>query len=190
MQKKLISRFTAAIALSLTAVSFAPVAASAQLPIKFGASAGLSSPAGKLSDYTNSGYNVTVLSELSIPLLPIGARLEGSLNHFTWDRDQVMGLNGGARSLSVNANAIVNLPSTVLLQFYGIGGVGMYRVTNAVEIAGGTFEKKSESKAGFNAGVGIRLPVGPIAGFMEVRYHTVSGSNGFNFVPITLGIRF
>lgn len=163
--------------------------AHAQLPFRLGIAAGVSAPAGDLSKVTNSGYNVTLLTETKPPLLPVAFRLEGALNHFAFDGDKVVGVSGGARSLSLNANAILDLPSGLLLQFYGIGGVGVHRITNVVESTTGSFEKESSNKVGFNAGGGVRLPLPGFAGFLEVRYHHVNGANGFNFVPITFGIR-
>lgn len=167
-----------------------PSSLEAQRPVRYGVLAGMSAPTGDLTDFTDAGYNIGIFAESRFPILPLAIRLEAALNEFRYDRSQVVGAGGSARSIGVTANGIVDLPAATLLKFYVIGGIGGYATKNVRETASGAFESYSEFKPGFNIGGGIRLPVGPIAGMLEVRYHSVAGGEGFSFVPISLGIRF
>ncbi len=163
--------------------------AGAQLPLKFGIAAGVSAPAGDMSKITNTGYNITLLTETKFPVIPFALRFEGALNQFGFDKDKVA-LDGNARSLSLNANGIFDVPVSTLLKFYAIGGVGVYRLRAATDVGGGSFNTTSENKFGFNVGGGIRLPLVGFEAFLEARYHNAIDTNGFTFVPVTFGVKF
>jgi opacity protein-like surface antigen len=163
--------------------------AQGQLPIRFGIAGGVSAPAGDIADVTNTGFNVTLFTELKPMLLPFGIRVEGAWNQFGFDKDKTGPIDGNARILSLTANGIVDIPSSTLLKFYGIGGVGLYRARSAADVGGGTFEVESANKFGFNVGGGLKLPLPLFQPFVEVRYHKVTDSNA-SFVPVTFGIKF
>jgi hypothetical protein len=53
---------------------------------------------------------------------------------------------------------------------------------------------KAQNHFGFNAGLGTTFGFGPVAAFIESRYHTISRSTAkggvYQFVPITAGFMF
>lgn len=190
IKKSIPSMLMSTLALGAVHTAATPSSLEAQRLVRYGVLAGMSAPTGDLTEFTDVGYNFGVFAESRFPILPLAVRLEAALNEFRYDRSQVVGAGGSARSIGITANGIVDLPAATLLRFYAIGGIGGYATKNVRETASGAFESYSEFKPGFNIGGGIRLPLGPIAGMLEVRYHSVVGGEGFSFVPISLGVKF
>jgi hypothetical protein len=139
---------------------------------------GLSLPVGNFGDGEQSGYNGTIGLNFGAPLIPVGARIEGSINGFNHKNN----ISGDTRLLSGTANAIVGLGMPYL-----IGGIGYYNARVKV----GNLGEVSQSSAGFNIGAGLTFPLPSLSPFVEVRYHQLTGDNdGVKFVPITFGIKF
>jgi hypothetical protein len=168
--------------LLLSALFAAPSALSAQLSTGVSLAAGLSQPTGTLSDGFQSGFNGAVGFNIGAPLIPVGLRLEGAYNGFSGKA----GVNEDLRLISGTANATLGfgLP-------YIIGGVGYYsrnEKSNTLNLS------DTQSAAGVNIGAGLRLPLGVMSTFVEVRYHKMLGdkNNGadLSYVPITFGIQF
>jgi hypothetical protein len=142
---------------------------------------GLSMPTSDLADGTQSGYNGTIGLNFGAPLIPVGARVEGSINGFN---GKGSASSSSLRVLSGTANAIVGLGMPYL-----IGGLGYYSATVKSGIA--AIGDQTESGAGFNIGAGFSFPLPSLSPFVEVRYHQMLGDNdGIKFVPITFGIKF
>jgi hypothetical protein len=142
---------------------------------------GLSLPVSDLGDAYQSGYNGTVGLNFGAPLIPVGARIEGSINGFN-----VKGSgNGDLRVLSGTANATFGLGLPYL-----IGGVGYYSARSKATL-GTVTATQTNSGAGFNIGAGLTFPLPSLSPFLEVRYHQMLGDNdAVKFVPITFGIKF
>jgi hypothetical protein len=174
----------AAVALSLA------IAAPAQAQAHFGLSAGASVPTGDFGNAANSGFNLNGLVDVSVPVSPIGFRGEVGWNRFT--------VKGGSSNnwdfINGTANIVLQ-PSTMLpAKPYLIGGLGIYNVrlsgNDITSVFGGT---QSESRVGFNGGVGFKAGLGTLGAFLEARYVSVQGKNGssnLNYVPVTFGITF
>lgn len=142
---------------------------------------GLALPVGDLNKGEQTGYNATLGLNFGAPLVPVGARIEGSINGFNHKNN----VAGDLRVMSATANAIFNLGAPYL-----IGGLGYYNARVKVTSLGVSSEA-SESGAGINIGGGIRFPLGTLSPFAEIRYHQMLGNNdGVKFVPITFGIQF
>ena len=145
---------------------------------------GLSQPNGDLSNGVGSGYNAALGFNFGAPLIPLGARVEGGLNGFSYKG----GATGDVRIMNVSANGIFNMGMP-----YVIGGLGYYnrRVNETVL---GTRVTDTQSAMGLNGGIGLRLPLGTMSPFAEVRYHAMMGdkAKGANlrFIPITFGVQF
>jgi outer membrane protein with beta-barrel domain len=162
-------------ALALAATLLAPAALHAQTSL--GIAGGLAMPTGDASDLVKSGYNLTVALGIKPPVAPIGLRIDGMWNSL----DSKTAGGNALRVLGGNAN--VTLSGPMLPLGYLIGGVGMYNFSSE-----GT---ESETKMGFNAGVGINFPLTGFSTFVEARYHHVqTEGSSFQFVPVTFGIRF
>jgi hypothetical protein len=142
---------------------------------------GLSLPVSDLGDDFQSGYNGTLGFNFGAPLIPVGARIEGSINGFNAKGTG----NGDFRVLSATANATFGLGMP-----YIIGGLGYYNA-RAKATVGTVTAEQTESGAGFNIGAGLTFPLPALSPFVEVRYHQMFGDNdGVKFVPITFGIKF
>ena len=172
-------RLLAVLAAGLLAA--APAAVTAQSVSLAG---GLALPVSDLRDVADAGYNAAVGLNFGAPLLPFGARIEGAINGFNFKNN----VNGDVRIMNVTANGIFNLGMPYL-----IGGLGYYNRRIKVSQAGLT-SSGSESAAGINVGGGVRLPLGTLSPFAEIRYHAMLGDKdkgaNYQFIPITFGIQF
>ena len=172
-------RLLAVLAAGLLAA--APAAATAQSVSLAG---GLALPVSDLKDGVDAGYNAAIGLNFGAPLVPFGARIEGAINGFNFKNN----VNGDVRIVNVTANGIFNLGMPYL-----IGGIGYYNRRIKIDELG-LRSTSSESAAGINLGGGIRLPLGTLSPFAEIRYHAMLGSKdkaaNFQFIPITFGIQF
>jgi hypothetical protein len=166
----------AALSAAFALTPFHSALSQAQLSV----SGGIAAPVSDLSDVAELGYNVNAGLNFGGTRLPIGARLEGSLNGFN-----LKDFNEDVRILNATANAIVNLGQQAGSP-YLIGGLGIYnsKFGNA----------DSENAIGVNLGGGLRFPLGTLNTFFEARYHAMLGDRGdganLQYVPITFGILF
>jgi hypothetical protein len=162
----------------------APSALSAQLSSHLIVAGGISMPMGTLGDNADAGYNVAAGLDLGAPLIPVGIRLEGGYNGYSF-KNSVLA-NGSIHIISGTANAVLSLGPTGASP-YLIGGVGFYS-------SGGTGSNGNKTVAGVNGGGGIRFPLGVMTTFIEARYHQMLGNandgTDFKFVPITFGVSF
>jgi len=150
------------------------------------------------------GFNLAASLGFTPSALPIGFRIEGSYNRFGLDAGDELGpgVDADYGVIGGTINAIVPVPTTGSVRPYLIGGIGIYRPRlNASE--GGVSVNVGEANFGFNAGGGLRFPLGGLTSFVEARLtstkFSVSGSDdiGFEggskriyFVPIVFGIQF
>lgn len=185
---------------ALFCLTFAsPTAAHAQA--HFGISAGASIPESRFGEAASTGYNVNAMINVAVPLSPLGFRAEAGLNHFDFDGSNT---SGSVRMINGSANVILT-PSTIMgAKPYLIGGLGMYNVKTSVSPSnttplGGIFSgaapgsESSDTRLGFNGGIGLTFGLGTIGTMLEARYVTVNGKNGSGslaFVPVTFGVTF
>lgn len=175
----------AAVALSLVAA--APAHAQAHV----GISAGASFPTGDFGNAVNSGFNVNGIIGVSMPMSPIGFRGEVGWNQFDFK-----GGSSSDKTRIINGTAnIVLTPSTMMpAKPYLIAGLGAYNVKfEGSSFAGLTSSSTSDTRVGFNGGVGLKFGLGDLATFLEARYVSINGKNGgssLNYIPVTFGITF
>lgn len=147
---------------------------------RFSVAGGIAAPMSDLGDVADVGYTVAAGLNLRGSRLPVGARLEGSLNSFG-----LKDFPEDVRILNATANAVVNLGEQTASP-YLIGGLGLYnsRFGNA----------GSENAIGVNLGGGLRFLLGELNTFFEARYHAMLGEAGadanLQFLPITIGVMF
>lgn len=149
---------------------------------------GAAIPVGKLSNTQTSGFNGIVALALGVADLPIGVRLDGIYNTFSRKTINSPPTNASDfRVAGLLGNLIYAFPGTTA-KSYVVAGGGWYNTK--FDLAG----TKAENHWGLNAGVGITFAVGPVASFLESRYHFISRDptkgGVIHFVPITLGIMF
>jgi hypothetical protein len=162
--------------------------ASAQKTYALGIGGGAAIPVGKLSNTQTTGYNGIVALALGVAELPIGVRLDGIYNSFSRKNVTSPPTNTyDFRIAGILGNLIYAFPGTTAKSYIVAGG-GLYNTKFAIA---GT---KAENHWGLNAGVGVTFGVGPVASFLESRYHFISREptkgGVIHFVPITLGVMF
>jgi Outer membrane protein beta-barrel domain len=164
---------------------------SAQNSYAIGIGGGAAIPVGRLKDAQTSGFNGLVSLALGVAELPIGVRIDGIYNRFPRNGN-TSPATGPSNTYSLRASGILGnlifaFPGTST-KAYAIAGGGLYYTK--VDVAGA----KSERDPGLNAGAGFTFGLGPIASFVEARYHFIrrppDKGGVIHFVPITLGIMF
>jgi opacity protein-like surface antigen len=173
--------------LAAGALAAAPATAHAQLRTSFSLAGGLAAPVGDLADRVDAGYNLAGAVNLAAPLMPIGIRLELGYNGFNGRTSPIAYTDHRIVSGTVNATLALGLTGA---SPYLIGGVGAYN-RRYVAAAGTSSDRTA---GGFNAGGGLRFPLGTVSTFIEARYHqmlgnTIDGTN-YQFIPITVGVNF
>lgn len=163
----------------------------AQNSYALGIGGGVAIPVGSLKDVQTSGFNALISLALGVAELPIGVRIDGIYNQFprngTASTASDPSNTSSFRATGVLGNLIFAFPGTST-KAYLITGGGLYYTK--VDLAGA----KSERNPGLNAGAGFTFGLGPIASFVEARYHFIrrqpDKGGVIHFVPITLGIMF
>jgi hypothetical protein len=181
------------VAVALLGTALAAGTAAAQMPVHFGLAAGASIPNGDLSDVESTGYHGMAVLDFSVPLAPVGLRIDGMFNQFSGKDIGLATKTNDFRVITANANVVLSVPGMILAHPYVIGGVGYY---NDKENAGGA---TAANKIGYNGGVGLKLGLSGFAAFIEARYHYVpngvyapagQSSKPVKFIPVTFGVMF
>jgi Outer membrane protein beta-barrel domain len=177
-----------AIAVSTLALIVLSGQASGQKTYALGIGGGAAIPVGKLSNTETTGYNGIVALALGVADLPIGVRFDGIYNSFS--RKTITSpptTTYGFRIAGLLGNLIYAFPGTTAKSYIVAGG-GLYNTK--FDVAG----TKAENHWGLNAGLGMTFAIGPMASFLESRYHFISREptkgGVIHFVPITLGVMF
>jgi hypothetical protein len=173
--------------LALASVIFSGQA-SGQKSYALGIGGGAAIPVGKLSNTQTTGFNGIVALALGVADQPIGVRFDAIYNSFPRKTINSPPTNTyGFRIAGLLGNLIYAFPGTTA-KTYVVAGGGLYNTK--FDIAG----TKAENHWGLNAGLGITFAVGPVATFLESRYHFISREptkgGVIHFVPITLGVMF
>ena len=183
MKRSILAAAVAAVA--LVSLPFAG-GAQATSPVNFGVAAGAALPMSDLSDFVNTGWNVTGMVGFHPTMIPLGVRVDVAYNSFAIK--DAIGINGNINFTNVSGNLIWSIPTSGPSP-YLIGGAGWYHL--ATDAPG--LEGDSDNRFGFALGGGIKLPLSGFDTFLEARYNQISGSGGspsLKFVPITFGIMF
>lgn len=186
-----------AAAVATLSLTFAGTAdAQAQAMPHFGVSAGASIPESTFGEAVNTGYNINAMLNVTVPLSPLGFRLEGGWNQFDLSDANS---SGSVRVANGSANVIL-IPSAVMTaKPYLIAGVGAYNVKTSIDNTGGTLltgaftSESSDTRIGFNGGIGLMFGLGPVGSMLEARYVSVNGKNGgssLTYIPVTFGVTF
>ncbi|MEA2762512.1 MAG: hypothetical protein QOD47_1796 [Gemmatimonadaceae bacterium] len=176
------------LAISALATTMVSSRASGQKTYALGIGGGVAIPVGKISNTQSSGFNGLVALALGVADLPIGVRFDGMYNSFS--RKTITSpptSTYGFRVAGILGNLIYAFPGTTA-KSYVVAGGGLYNTK--FDNAG----SKAENHWGLNGGAGITFAVGPLASFLEARYHFISREptkgGVIHFVPVTLGVMF
>lgn len=166
-------------------------------PVQFGVMGGVTFPIGSnLTNVVKTGWNAGALLNFGFVNSPVGLRIDG-----VWNQFNQKGTGGDhLRLLDATADAVFNVGTQSPAQFYVLGGVGVYnfKITGANNSL--DFSSGSTTKFGLNGGVGVKFKAGPLAPFVEARYHYVfsgdflsnagGGVSKFQMIPISVGLTF
>ena len=176
--------------LALLTTGFANQAA-AQKSYAVGIAGGASIPVGRFGDVESSGPTGMLALAIGVADLPIGVRFDVVYNHFK-RRDTASPPPGTTETFDTRifgalANFVLAFPGTTTKP-YALLGAGYYN-TKAISSS-----LKSQNNLGFNAGLGVSFGIGPIATFIESRYHSISRKEQkggvIQFVPVSIGLLF
>jgi hypothetical protein len=188
----------AMIVVGATVAASGPMAAQMAVssPVRFGITGGLTAPVGSTSDQSGTGWNAGALVNVGFPLLPLGFRLDA-----LWQQmpaSGAVGISTKARVIDGTLNATYSFGGLSPVNFYFIGGLGVYNVRRESHwlyvTPGGVSSGSStdtQTRFGLNGGIGFLFRLSGISTFVEARYHDVFTSGGdTQLVPVSVGIVF
>lgn len=152
----------------------------------WGVSGGVTLPQSDAKDAYDNGWHGQLHAFYGFPALPfLGVRVDGSYNMM--DAKKFDAVTGDARVISGTGNAVFAI-ALGPIRPYAIGGIGIYGVRLRSSL-GGYEVSDSQTKFGWNAGVGLGFGLGRVTIFAEGRYHQVSLEGGnFTYVPVSVGV--
>jgi hypothetical protein len=167
-------------------------------PIQFGLMGGATIPMGDVDNFVKTGWNAGALLNFGFANSPVNLRVDGSWNQMDYKCTDCGGEK--LRLIDGTADAVFSFGSKSPAQFYILGGLGVYNFKPTGNNNNLDFSSGSTTKIGLNGGVGVKFTAGPIAPFVEARYHYVfsgdnlSNGNGqsakFQMIPISVGLTF
>jgi hypothetical protein len=166
-------------------------------PVQFGVMGGVTFPIGSnLTNVVKTGWNAGALLNFGFVNSPVGLRVDGSWNQFP----QKATGDDHLRLIDATADAVFNVGTQSPAQFYVLGGLGIYNFKITGPSNNLDFSSGSTTKFGLNGGVGVKFKAGPVAPFVEARYHYVfsgdflsnagGGVSKFQMIPISVGLTF
>jgi opacity protein-like surface antigen len=159
------------------ALSAAATSAQAQ-GLTLNLAGGVAFPIGSFGEATTTGWHGLVGIGLTSLMQPIGLRLD--VTHYRFESNAT-GPTSGITSGTLNLS--YRLPMTDSpLSPYVSAGAGAYRFDCVGEPG-----CESDTRFGWNAGIGTRLAVLRLKWFLESRFQAVGNAR---FVPVTLGLTF
>ncbi len=173
--------------LAVGVLSLASVATVAAQGARFGVGGGLLSPSGDYKDVEKTGWHGLVRVDFSIPMSPVGIRVDGLYGQ-TSHKAPFEG-DGNSKGIGGLASVVWNIPVPALMvKPYVLAGGGFFHLKTTIPSV--SFDS-SESKFAYGVGAGVRIGLGPVNFFGEGRYVSVQTSGGSTkFIPITVGVLF
>lgn len=178
-------RFIALVLVSVIAAGSAAAQQPATIPPAaptIGASGGLGGgiaiPLGRLNDTHAAGYSLSGLVDFSDAAQPFSFRAELIYQHFDVKTAAPPGTKN-KNMWSLGASLLARSAQRTASSAYVIGGIAVYKLTD------------EGTKPGFNAGMGLEVPLTFFIGIADLRIHYVlSDGKPALTIPITLGARF
>ena len=154
----------------------------AQRPLTLSLGGGASVPLGRFADGASVGWHALASIGWSTLMQPIGVRVDAQHNRFT---AKAAGPDQAVTSATLNLSYRLPMTNSPLSP-YLIAGGGAYRF----ECFGGT-DCGSDTRVGWNAGLGTKFAAFRLKGFVEARWHAVNSDAGnVRFVPLTFALTF
>jgi hypothetical protein len=164
--------------LSIAGLLLVAAAARAQRPLTLTVAGGASFPVGAYGDAAGTGWHALAGLGLSALTQPMGLRLDVAHQQLTGDTpapDQTV--TSGTLNLTYRL-PMVSSP----ISPYVITGAGAYHLSCT-----GSTDCGSDTRFGWNAGLGTRFVSFGLRWFLESRFHAAGDAR---FVPLTLGLSF
>lgn len=190
---------TGAAVLGLTVLASGAIAAQevvSRSPIQFGVMGGATIPTGDFDNVLKTGWNAGALLNFGFSNSPVALRVDGSWNQMNYKDFSPVKL----RLIDATADAVFSFNTKSPAQFYLIGGAGVYNFKSTGHNDNFDFSSGSTTKFGINGGLGLKFTSGPVAPFIEARYHYVFSGESFNngnnnspkfqMIPISVGLTF
>ena len=153
-----------------------------QRPLTVSLAGGGSVPMGRFEEAANIGWHALGSVGISTLMQPIGLRLDAAHNRFS---AKSIGPNPAVTSVTLNLTYRLPMTNSPLSP-YLITGAGGYRF----ECTGGT-SCGTDTRFGWNAGLGTKLAALGAKWFVESRVHAANArTRNVRFVPLTLGLTF
>jgi hypothetical protein len=191
---------TGAAILGFSVLASTPIAAQevvSRSPIQFGVMGGATFPTGDFNDLLSTGWNAGALLNFGFANSPVALRVDGSWNQFNF---KDVSNSPHWRVLDATADAVFSFGTKTPAQFYILGGAGVYSFKMTGDNNTFDFSTGTQTKFGLNGGVGVKFTAGPVAPFVEARYHYVFSGDSFNntngnnpkfqMIPISVGLTF
>jgi opacity protein-like surface antigen len=189
------------IAIVLASLLACSTGARAQVPRFWhvGFAGGMSLPLSDAKDALKNGFHGQGFFGVDVPHLPLGVRAA-----LDYERFDLKGLGSGSSGTGTlmggMANGLWHFPAGPVKPYIS-AGLGGFNVKSEVDSSGAT---TSESKIhlAVNAGAGVELKLGSIAGFVEARYQNIFTEKGLSpglasaskirtqLIPISVGLIF
>jgi hypothetical protein len=157
---------------------------------EFSLGGGIANPLGNFNDGAKLGWMGLAAISFVPTGSPVGIQIDGQYQQYPFEFG-----GGHERMLIGTGNVVYKFKTSEESKFrpYLIGGGGVYnlKATGSNTVGGNFSTTGSTTKFGVNGGAGFDFKAGSVGLFLEGRFHNVflSGQD-FNFIPITLGIRF
>jgi hypothetical protein len=153
----------------------APGQPTAYYPL-YGATAGISIPAGRLGDDHAAGYALSGLVEFAVPNQAYALRAEASFQRFALKSGRTAG--DDVSLFSIGPTILYQVQQTPA-QTYLLGGIAIYNATG------------EGARPGFNLGGGIGFPLSGFSAIGEIRLHVMlADRKPILALPLSVGVRF
>ena len=171
--------------------------ASGGRPFKIGGALGATIPLGDFGDIADLGFHAGGLIEYKPESVPVTLRGEITYNRNDLKKGFFSDLPGGEdvsgtfSMINFVGNAVVPFGDAAsTARPYLIGGLGVYRLKSAGDVAGFDISA-TDTKFGINVGGGFSFNLSGFDTFIEARFHSVfTTDSNTNFIPISFGFRF
>ena len=172
---------------AVATASVASVAMVAAQGAHFGVGGGLTSPMSDYKDRDKTGWHGLVRLDVSIPLSPVGVRVDGMYGQTS--HQATFSSDGNTKLIGGLASVVWKIPVPApMVKPYVLAGGGFYNVKiTAPSLAVDT----SESKFAYAFGAGVNVGAGALHLFLEGRYVSIATSgSSTKFIPVTVGVMF
>lgn len=178
------------LAIAVTVASVACVATMAAQSARFGLGGGLIAPLSTYKDSDKPGWLAAANVEFSIPLSPVGVRVDGLYGETKHKDISGSPVDGKTRLIGGLASVVWNIPVPApIVKPYALAGGGFYnvKITNPNGLLA---VNTSESKFAYGVGAGVKVGVGSARFFAEGRYVSVRTNPHTTLIPLTVGVTF